>query len=99
MAPGAFRVSNQEILPLEGQLEEMLPLWANITCPVTVLQGTKDNLVAPENADFAKKMITNSRRLEVDKLEGDDHFIMWSKVPLIAQKILEMLAADSSKVQ
>ncbi len=99
MAPGAFRVSNQEIIPLKGQLEEMLPLWANITCPVTVLQGTKDNLVAPENADFAKKMITNSRRLEVDKLEGDDHFIMWSKEPLIAQKILEMLAVESTKVQ
>jgi pimeloyl-ACP methyl ester carboxylesterase len=99
MAPGAFRVSNQEILPLKEQLEEMLPLWANITCPVTVLQGTEDKLVDPGNADFAKRVVTNSRRLQVDMLEGDGHFIMWSKEPLIAQKILEILAADSIKVQ
>ena len=99
MAPGAFRVSNQEIIPLKKYLEDMLPLWANITCPVTVLQGTKDKLVEPGNADFAKKMITNSRRLEVDKLEGDDHFIMWSKEKLIAGKILEMIGVDSNELK
>ncbi len=94
MVPGAFRVSNQEIIPLKSELEEMLPLWANITCPVTVLQGTKDNLVAPGNADFAKKMLTNSRGLQIDMLEGGDHFIMWTKEKWIAEKILEILAAD-----
>ena len=99
MAPGAFRVSNQEIISVKKSLEEMLPLWANITCPVTVLQGTKDSLVPAGNADFAKKMLTNSRRLQVEMLEGDDHFIMWSKEPLIAQKIIEMLAVGSTEIQ
>lgn len=99
MAPGAFRVSNQEIIPLKKDLEEMLPLWPKITCPVTVLQGTKDKLVAPGNAEFAKKMLVNSRDLKIEMLEGDDHFIMWSKEALVIQKIVEMLNADSVNVQ
>ena len=92
MAPGAFRVSNQEIIPLKKSLEGMLPLWEKVTCQVTVLQGTKDKLVAPGNADFAKKMLTNSRNLKIEMLEGDDHFIMFTKEKMIADKILEMLA-------
>lgn len=92
MAPGALRVSNQEIIPLKKELEDMMPLWEKLTCPVTFLQGTKDNLVPAGNADFAKKMLVNSRKLEVDMLPGDDHFIMWTKEKLISGKIQEMLA-------
>ena len=70
----------------------MVPLWVGITCPVTVMQGTKDNLVAPGNADFAKKMLTNSRRLRIEMLEGDGHFILWTKEKMIAEKILDLIA-------
>lgn len=91
MVPPAFRVSNQEILPLKRELEAMLPYWADIRCPVTVVQGSKDNLVPAGNADFAQKMIVNSARLQVQMLEGESHFIMWTKEELIAGKILEML--------
>lgn len=92
MLPPAFRVSNQEILPLKKELEDMLPFWADITCPVTVVQGTNDSLVPAGNANFAKKMLPNSRRLRIEMLEGDDHFIMWTKEKFIAEKILEMIA-------
>lgn len=99
MTPSAFRVSNQEIIPLKKCLEDMLPLWGNITCPVTVLQGTKDDLVAPENADFAKKMITNSQKLQIEMLEGNDHFIMWSKEAMVIEKIVEMLGDTSHEIR
>jgi pimeloyl-ACP methyl ester carboxylesterase len=91
MLPPAFRVSNQEILPLKKELEDMLPFWADIRCPVTVVQGTKDSLVPAGNADFAKKMLVNSHPLQVQMLEGEDHFIMWTKAPLIAARVIEML--------
>jgi pimeloyl-ACP methyl ester carboxylesterase len=96
MLPGAFRVSNQEIMPLKKELIEMMPLWAEVRCPVTVLQGTDDNLVPAGNADFAKRMLTNSRRLKVEMLQGDDHFIMWTKTQMITEKILEMLANSAA---
>ena len=99
MLPKAWRVSNQEIIPLKNELETMLPLWGEVTCPVTVIQGTKDDLVPAGNADFAKKMLVNSRNLKVDMLEGDNHFIMWTKEGYISNKILEMLAEVSAKHQ
>lgn len=91
MMPPAFRVSNQEILPLKEELKEMLPRWKKITCPVTIIQGMKDNLVAPGNAGFAKKMLVNSRRVEIDTLENDGHFIFWTKQERITQKIIDLL--------
>ncbi len=96
MVPPAFRVSNQEILPLKQELEAMLPFWADIRCPVTVIHGTKDSLVPAGNAYFAKKMLTNSRKLKIHMLEGEDHFIMWTKEKLIAGKILELLSGDTA---
>ena len=61
---------------------------------MTVVQGTKDKLVDPGNADFAKKMLTRSRRLKIEMLEGDDHFIMWTKEKMIAGKILDLIVAN-----
>lgn len=58
--PKELDVSNQEILPLEKQLTLMLPLWSTIRVPVTVIQGDKDKLVPPGNADFARKMLINA---------------------------------------
>ncbi|TAK34251.1 MAG: alpha/beta hydrolase [Saprospiraceae bacterium] len=89
--PPAARVCNQEILPLPGELEKMLPLWEKITCPVTVIQGLKDKLVHPGNAAFARKMLVNSSRLEIDTLENDGHFILWTKKGRVAEKIIEMV--------
>ncbi len=91
MLPPAFRVSNQEILPLPEQLEAMLPFWGNITCPVTVIQGTRDNLVHPGNADFAERMLTNSSKLEIVRMEGGSHFVFWTQQELIVQEILKIV--------
>ncbi|MCB0518072.1 MAG: alpha/beta hydrolase [Lewinellaceae bacterium] len=91
MMPPAFRVANQEILPLPEELTDMLPRWKEITCPVTVVQGTKDNLVAPGNADFAERMLTNSEKVEIIRMEGGSHFIFWSERGLIIQEILKII--------
>ncbi len=89
--PKALRVCNQEILPLEYELREMLPLWAKITAPVTVIQGEKDNLVPKGNADFAKKMLVNSKKVKIDIIEGGNHFILWSLQDKVVQEILDLL--------
>ncbi|MFQ5447872.1 MAG: alpha/beta fold hydrolase [Saprospiraceae bacterium] len=91
LLPPAARVCNQEILPLPGELEKMLPLWEKITCPVTVIQGTKDKLVHPGNAAFARKMLVNSSRVEIDTLQNQGHFILWTKKDRVAEKIIEMI--------
>ena len=91
MVPPAFRVSNQEILPVKSELEKMLPLWSHVTCPVTVIQGMNDNLVDPGNAAFASNMLTNNRHVLIDTIQNDGHFIMWTREEQIVGRILEML--------
>lgn len=91
LLPKALRVCNQEILPLEGELRKMLPLWEKITVPVTVIQGEKDNLVPKGNADFAKKMLVNSPKVKIEIIEGGNHFILWSLRDKVIKEILALL--------
>jgi pimeloyl-ACP methyl ester carboxylesterase len=88
--PRSFRASNYEIYKLKPELQEMLPLWNKITCPTIVIQGTKDDLVSPKNADFAKKMLVNAPVDFVIK-ENMSHFVPWQHPELIKQGILQLL--------
>jgi len=91
--PRSFRASNEEIYQLKPQLEKMLPLWSNITCPVIVIQGKKDSLVPAANADFAKKMLVNAP-VELVFKDDMDHFVPWSNPELIHDAILEMIQKE-----
>lgn len=87
--PISFRVTNDEIYHLEDELNDMLPLWKNITIPVTVIQGGKDSLVPAGNADFAKKMLTNSQKVDIVLIEDMNHFVPWSHPHLIKEAIFK----------
>jgi len=90
LLPRSFRASNEEIYQLKPQLEEMEPLWSKITCRVIVIQGKKDSLVDPGNADFAKRMLTNAH-VELMIIDNMDHFVPWSNPELIDEAIGKML--------
>jgi len=91
LLPKALRVCNQEILPLEGELRKMLPLWEKIRVPVTVIQGEADNLVPKGNADFAQKMLVNSEKVKIEIIAGGNHFILWSLRDKVVQEIIALL--------
>ncbi len=88
--PNSFRASNEEIYQLKPELQRMLPLWKEVKCPVILIQGKKDVLVAPENADFAKKMLVNAP-LDLVLIDDMDHFVPWSHPELINEAILSMI--------
>jgi pimeloyl-ACP methyl ester carboxylesterase len=88
--PRSLRASNEEIYHLKPELEEMLPMWADIRCPVIVIQGKKDSLVPAANADFAKKMLVNAP-IEFIFKEDMDHFVPWSNPELIHEAILTLI--------
>jgi len=90
LTPQEFEVSNDEILPLKGELIQMLPLWHKIRIPTIVIQGTEDWLVPRENADFAEKVMSDTI-LEVRLLEGVNHFIPWSHPKEIIRAIQHVL--------
>ena len=91
LVPRALRVCNQEILPLKKELETMMPAWENIEAKAAIYQGENDKLVPAGNADFARRMLVNSPKVEVQIIEGGNHFILWSESSQIIQKILKML--------
>lgn len=87
LIPASFRASNDEILFLKPELEKMLPLWKNIRQPVIVIQGGKDVLVNPKNADFAEKMLVNSAKVEIIRVDTMNHFVPWSH-PFLIKKVI-----------
>lgn len=90
MMPRSLRASNDEIWQLKPQLQDMLPLWPKITASTIVIQGGKDQLVSPGNADFARRMLVNTQP-EFVLVEDMNHFVPWSHPYLIRNAILKLL--------
>ncbi len=84
--PSFFRSSNDELLPLKKELEKMLPYWNKVKCPVVVVQGGKDVLVAPENAQFVKQQLPHVKVTTIWK-NNMNHFVPWSDPDLIIEGI------------
>ncbi len=91
MLPGELVVTNREIRALKAELDAMLPLWPRITQRVTVIQGGKDDLVPPANADFAEKMLTKASSLNIVRLPEANHFIPWTRYELVKAEIIKHL--------
>jgi len=90
LVPPALRTSNREVLPLKGELQALLPLWAGISQVVTVIQGEKDVLVPAANADFAVARLVNARVTRV-RVPDMNHFVPWTHPSLIEQAIHDPL--------
>ena len=56
------------------ELKLMKPLYKFITQPTIVIQGGKDMLVNPGNADYVQKMIVNAS-VEVVLVPKMNHFV------------------------
>lgn len=89
--PRSFRASNLEIYKLKPELQEMLPLWKNITCRVAIIQGKKDNLVSPANTEFAKKMLVNAPSIDYIVKDDMSHFVPWQHPELIREAVIQLL--------
>ncbi len=96
LLPQALDTSNQEILPLQGELREMLPLWSRVRAPTIVIQGLKDNLVDPRNADFAEKVLVNSP-VQVQRIVDAGHFVVWERPDLIKTALLQLMATAGNQ--
>lgn len=95
--PRSMRASNEEIYHLKPELERMLPYWKDITCPVTLIHGKKDNLVPFENVDFAQRMLVNAPVRVIIKDEMN-HFVPWSNPDLIRDAILQSISTNQSQL-
>lgn len=93
ITPKSMFTSNREIIALKKELENMMPLWQRITCPVVVQQAVNDVLVPAGNTDFAKNMLTGSARVHIDSLPDGNHFFIWTK-PEVVKEGMKRLNPD-----
>ena len=89
--PGNLVVANREIRALKPELIAMLPLWPKITQRVSFIQGENDDLVPPENADFAEKMLTKASLVNIIRIPDMNHFLPWTKYEVVKAEILKHL--------
>ncbi len=94
--PGALKTSNDEIMPLRGELEAMEPLLPLLRIPVIVIQGEQDTLVPPGNADYVKNTFAHSA-VEVYMHPELNHFIPWTRPDLIKDAILKLLQPEEAQ--
>lgn len=91
LTPKSLWTSNREIKLLEPELRLMLPHWAGIRCPVTIVHAEDDRLVPFANVAFARRMLVNCADYREVTLPKGDHFILWSRQDVVREAILEML--------
>ncbi|WP_080055794.1 alpha/beta fold hydrolase [Spirosoma aerolatum] len=95
LLPTELDVSNREIMALKAELQAMRPLWSTIRVPVTVIQGTEDELVSPDNAAFARSMLQQAT-VTIQMIPGMNHFIPWRRPDLIRTAIRQQLSTNQS---
>ena len=71
------------------ELRKMLPDWDRIDIPVTVLQGTDDYIVSPENFEFAKEKFKN-KPAHFILIQGAGHLVRRSHPELIRDVLMKL---------
>jgi len=88
--PAWFRSSNRELMFSVQELEKMRPHWSKITQICTIIQGEKDNLVPPKNADFAVEQLINAS-VTLNMQKELNHFIPWRAPHLMLTAVYQQM--------
>jgi len=99
LMPRMIQVANDEKLTHYDALNEMLPYWERIIAPVVLIYGTADNLIYPENANFAIRNLVNSVFVEEFPLEGEGHFLQIKYKDMILSRLRTMIDVNMESQQ
>lgn len=88
--PGSLRPANDELWWLKEDLFLMKPHLKNITSKVTIIHGTKDQLVPFSNVAFMRREFVNAQSLEIIPIENANHFIPWEQYDLIRNLLFKL---------
>jgi pimeloyl-ACP methyl ester carboxylesterase len=94
MLGDSLKGANAEIMPLVPQLEEMLSDWQALDIPVLLVQGDRDWLVNPGNANFLVDALVNAE-VTFLPVPGKGHFILWQDSELIRDALMDVFQAST----
>jgi pimeloyl-ACP methyl ester carboxylesterase len=90
MIPTSWRYSNEEQYWLKDDLVKLKNDFPNVSCPVYIFHGDKDENVPVANVGYAKNMLVNSKNVSIKIFEGGDHFLVWNKYDEIKRQLLKL---------
>lgn len=82
--------ANDEVIALPGNLNMMKPNWKNLSVPMLVIQGDRDELVDPRNAEFAAQLNTQSS-VTVERFADAGHLLLLTHAGEINALLREFL--------
>ena len=89
LLPDKWMHSNNEVMAIQPSLSSLQTQFAQITMPITVLQGTDDTLVRPGSAEKAPEIFKSSD-VKVIFLEGASHIINHTHTQDVKKAIYDM---------
>ncbi len=87
--------SNRELMGLKGELEILQGELPQITQKISIIHGTKDNLVPFENVAFMQKNMVNAQ-IQTMELPGQNHFIVWNSYDSMIQALQRITQSNGS---
>ena len=90
-----FRDANDEIYALRPELLKQHERWDEIKQPIIVVQGKKDKLVNPRNADYAETVLPK-KNSHVVRLTGQGHLLQLERMELVARCVLALVKTKLS---
>ena len=96
--PEDLSIANAELMPLSQELAAMEDQLRTLPIPVTVMQGMKDGLVAPANADYVEATM-KSAQLRVMRFPETGHFLIWEKPGVVTDEILRLTREKPAALQ
>lgn len=101
MLPAELASANAELIGLRAGLEQLAPDLEGLQIPITIVQGTSDTLVPPENADYLRGLLPSIASTVL--IEEGDHFLPWSHPDLLmtaldclAHAVNDQMSAETS---
>lgn len=85
----ALRKANVEIYALRPQMLALDARWHTLRQPIIVVQGDKDRLVDPKNADYAEAVLPAAHSAVV-RLRDQGHLLQLERTDLIARCVLAL---------
>ena len=92
LLPRELRNANDELIPLEGDLETLSGMLDRITAPVVVIHGTEDDLVPVANVPFMRAAFADGPPYDEIVLEGANHFLPWERKSNLDDSIARAIA-------
>jgi pimeloyl-ACP methyl ester carboxylesterase len=90
LIPGALRPANDELWWLKKDLILMKTGLKKIVSNVTIIHGTKDQLVPFSNMKFMQLEFMNAKKVDTISIKDANHFIPWTHFEIIRNALLDI---------